>query len=393
MTAASATRTSGSPDNYYAPDFLLEIEGKKLDPRSKGDVLEVKVALDIDELASVDVKLNNYDDRTFDLKWSDHKLFRLGNRVHVKLGYVDSLVSMLRGPITTLSPEFLGDGAPTLTVRALDRLTILKGSQPPENEVTYKKKKDWQIAQAVAERYQLRFEHDPADDGPVHELVVQRNVDDLAFLMERAARIDRKVFMKTDPKTGQDVLYFGKPTDGRDGAPARTYVLAWGNLRNNSGVAPSLVEFKPTISNADQVQSVTVRGWDVKNKKPISVTAKPASTPGVSGTGEATGPAAATKVGTADSRKEIVVNAPAATEEEARQLAESLLAERAYKFLTATGKAIGLPDLRPGDNVEIHGVGKRFSGTYFVTKATHVLNASGLLTDFTVRKTYEGSKR
>jgi phage protein D len=390
VTVPTASRTSGSPDNYYAPDFLVEVEGQALDPESKGDVVEIKVTLDVAEVASVDVKLNNYDDKSFDLKWSDDPLFRLGNRVHVKLGYVDSLVSMLRGPISTLSPEFVSDGAPTLTVRALDRLAILKNSRAPETEVTYKKKKDWQIAQAVAQRHALRFEHDA--EGPVHELVVQRNVDDLAFLMERAARIDCKVFMKTDPKTGEDVLYFGKPTDERDGSAARTYVLAWGNLRNNSGVAPSMVEFKPTISSTDQVQSVTVRGWDVKAKKAISVTAKPASTPGVAGSGDATGPASAGKVGTTDSRKDVVVDAPVATEEEARQLAESLLAERAYKFLTGTGKAIGLPDLRPGDNVEIHGVGRRFSGTYFVTKATHTLNASGLLTDFTVRKTYEGKK-
>jgi Bacteriophage probable baseplate hub protein len=390
MSAVAQQRTSGSPDNYYAPDFLLEIEGQRLDPKSKGDVIEVKVTIDLDELASVDLKLNNYDDTTFDLKWSDSKLFRLGNRVHVKLGYVGSLVSMLRGPITTLAPEFVSDGAPTLAVRAMDRLVVLRDSRPPEAEVTYKKKKDWEIAQAVARRHQLRFEHD--DDGPVQDLVVQRNTDDLTFLMERAARIDFKVYMKTDPKTGKDVLRFGKPTDGREGGPARTYVLAWGNLRNNTGIAPSLVEFKPTISSADQVQSVTVRGWDTRRKKAVSVTAKPASTPGVSGKGDATGPAAATRVGTTDGRKDVVVNAPVQTEEEARRLAQALLAERAYAFLTATGKAIGLPDLRPGDNVEVHGVGERFSGTYFVTRTVHTLNAGGLLTEFTARKTYEGTK-
>jgi uncharacterized protein len=385
------TRLSGSPDNYYAPDFLVEVEGQALDPDTRGDVVEVKVTLDVDALASVDLKLNNYDDTTFDLKWSDSDLFRLNNRVHVKLGYVGSLVSMLRGPITTLSPEFTSEGAPTLTVRALDRLAVLRDSRPPEAEVTYKDKKDWEIAQAIAERHHLRFEHD--DDGPVHDLVVQRNTDDLTFLMERAARIDFKVYMKTDPDTGEDVLRFGKPTDGRDGGTARTYVLAWGTLANNTGVAPSLIEFKPTVSSADQVQSVTVRGWDVKQKQPITAVALPADTPGVSGSGDATGPASAAGVGTSGGRQDVVVNAPVQTDEEALRLAEALLAERAYAFLTATGKAIGLPDLRPGDNVEIHGVGTRFSGTYFVTKATHTLNASGLLTDFTVRKTYQGESK
>ena len=393
MSAAVATRTSGSPDNYYAPDFFVQVEGKQLDAKSKDDVIEIKATLSLDEIHSVDVRLNNYDDTAFDLKWSDDKLFRIGGRMHVKLGYVDSLVSVLRGPITTLSPEFVADGAPTLTVRALDRLTVLRNSQAPENNVTYKKKKDWEIAQEVAERHQLRFEHDKDDDGPVHDLVVQRNMDDLTFLMERAARIDFKVFMRTDPKSGDDVLHFGKPTDGRDGTPARTYVLAWGNLRNNTGVAPSLIEFKPTISAADQVQTVTVRGWDTKKKKAISVTAKAPSTPGVSGSGDATGPASAKRVGTEDARKSVIVNAPVATKQEAQRLAESILAKHAYDFLTATGKAIGLPDLRPGDNVEVHGVGKRFSGTYYVTKVVHTLNASGLITEFTARKTYEGEKK
>ena len=166
-------------------------------------------------------------------------------------------------------------------------------------------------------------------------------------------------------------------------------------VRPRSGVTPSLIEFKPTISASEQVQSVTVRGWDTRNKKAISVTASAPDTPGVSGKGQATGPAAAGRVGDekdSDARKDVVVDAPVATKEEAKRLAQALLAERAYAFLTATGKAIGLPDLRPGDNVEIHGVGKRFSGTYYVTKVVHTLNASGLLTEFTARKTYEGDK-
>jgi phage protein D len=390
MTGATATRSSGLPESYYAPDFLVEIEGTALDPASKGDVLEIKVVMDIDELASVDLKLNNYDDTTFDLKWSDSELLRLGSSVHVQLGYADRLVSMLRGKITTLSPEFLSDGAPTLTVRAMDSLVMLKDSRPPETEVCYRNKKDWQIAEQIARRHGLRLEYD--DDGPEHELVVQRNLDDLAFLKERAARIDFQLFMRTDPETGEEVLHFVKPADGRDAAKIRTYVLAWGTLRNTD-VPPSMIEFKPTISASDQVQSVTVRGWDTAQKKAITCTAEPATTPGVSGSGDATGPAAAAAVGGAAGKKEVVVNAPVTSEEEARRLAESLLAERAYKFLTASAKTIGLPDLRPADNVEIHGVGERFSGTYFVKKATHVLNASGLLTEFDVRKTYEGEQK
>lgn len=389
MTPGAATLEPGLPESYYAPDFLVEVESAELDPATKGDVLEVRVVLDIDELASVDLKLNNYDAEAFDLKWSDSDRFRLGSRVHVQLGYADRLVSMLRGPITTLSPDFPSDGAPTMTVRAMDSLVVLKDSRPPEAEVCYRNMKDWQIAQRVAQRHGLRFEHD--DEGPTHELVVQRNTDDLVFLTERAARIDFKVFMRTDPETGEDVLHFEKPTDGREDASLRTYELAWGSLRSTT-TPPSMIEFKPTITASDQVQSVTVRGWDPATKQPISVTAGADAAPGVSGSGDATGPAAAARVAGAEGKQEAVVDAPVATEEEATALAESLLAERAYRFLTGTGKAIGLPDMRPGDNLEIRGVGARFSGTYFVTKTTHVLNASGYTTEFDVRKTYEGEQ-
>jgi Bacteriophage probable baseplate hub protein len=383
----SATRESGLPETYYAPEFSVEIEGTALEPASKGDVVELKVELDLQELDSAEIKLNNYDDTAFDLKWSDSDQFQLGNRVHVQMGYADRLVSMMRGPITTLSPDFPADGVPTLTVRALDGLVRLKGSKPPEGEVTYERKSDWQIAQLIAERHQLPVE--VTEQGPEHPLVVQRNMDDAVFLKERAARIDFDVYMRTDPDTGEDVLNFVAPTDERSAEPIRTYVLAWGSLRNTSA-PPSLIEFKPTITAANQVQSVTVRGWDPVAKEAVTHTATPDTTPGVSGSGDATGPASAGRISGGDGRQEVVVDAPVASVEEAQRLAEALLAERAYEFLTGHGKAIGLPDLRPGDNVEIVGLGERFSGMHFVTKVTHTLDSSGLLTEFDVRKTYEG---
>jgi len=396
MTAATSTRVSGLPENHYAPDFLVEVEGKAIDPVLKANILEVTVVLDSDDLSSVDLKLNNYDDTTFDLMtWLDSDLFRLGNRVHVQLGYADRLVSMLRGPITTLSPAFASDGASTLTVRVMDPLVALKGSYPPRDEVMYSEKRDWEIAQRIAERHHLKFAQDDDKDAPIHELVVQGAKDDLTFIKERAAMNDREVFTRTNPDPAKDVLHFGKRTDGRDAEPIRTYVLTWGSLHSTDGSEnpPSMIEFMPTIAASDQVQSVTVLGWDSATKEPIDCTAEAATTPGVSGSGEATGPAAAGLVAGTAGKRETVDNAPVANREEAKRLAESLLASRARKFLTATGRTIGVPDLRPGDNVEIHGVGTRFGGTYYVTKATHVLDASGLLTEFAACKTYQGARK
>ncbi len=54
--------------------------------------------------------------------------------------------------------------------------------------------------------------------------------------------------------------------------------------------------------------------------------------------------------------------------------------------VTATGLTIGLPDLRVGTVIEIEGLGKRFSGPYFVTATTHSISSDGYKTGFECRK-------
>ena len=394
MTAAPATIVPGLPEDPYAPDFRVEVEGKPLDPETKGDVRDLKVTLDLKDLSSLEVKLNNYDDRAFQLKWSDSKLFQIGSRIHVKLGYADRLVSVFSGKITSLSPDFPSDGAPTLLVRALDNLVVLKGSKPPEAKVTWPAgTRDWKIVSDIADRHLLRFQKSNVAEkkGLAHPKVVQGNKDDLTFVKERAQRIDHVVFISTDAD-GKDTLFIVEKTDERV-ASIRTYTFAWGRL-HGSRRPPSLLEFKPTISAADQLQSVTVRGWDDKKKKKIEYTALPHDTPGVTGKADATGPAAAGKLAGKDGKKGVVVNEPVASVEEAKTRAEALLANSAYRFLTATGKAMGQPELKPGHNIDVHGVGTRFSGVYYVEKVIHSLSpTAGLLSDFTVSKTYEGKPK
>jgi uncharacterized protein len=381
MTGTSL-RAPGLPSSYYAPSFVVEIEDKPLDPKTNGDVLEIVVRMDLDKLTSADVKLNNYDDKTFDLKWTDSDTFAIGKRIHVQLGYADRVLSLMRGYITTLSPDFPSDGAPTLGVGAIDAMVRLKDSKPPENAVSYEWLRDFEIAQKIGRRHGIPVQ--VTEQGPRHKLVVQRNVDDAMFLRERARLIDFDVFMRTDPTTKKDALYFVSPKDGRGPDAIRTYLLRWGTLRN-ADVAPNLIEFKPTITAGSQVKSVTVRGWDPDKKQAIVQKATPGNTPGVRGRKGKTGPDVAADFANGSGREDVVVDRPVDSDEEALALARALLAHRSYEFHTAKGKLIGLPDLQPDDNLEIHGVGTRFGGLYHVTKVTHTLNDKGYVTEFEAR--------
>ena len=381
--AETSIQESGLPKtDYYAPNYKVEIEGQELDPQSKGDVLDVKVTMDMENLTSVDLSINNWDDKTFDFKYSDTTTFDIGKRIHVQMGYADRLISMAHCVISTLTPRFSESGPPTIGVTGLDSMFKLRDRKPKEGEEKkYVNQFDSDIAKAVAQRNHMQCQADQTSEQ--HPLVVQKNQDDAQFLMERAKRIDFDCYVQVDPQTAQDKLFFVKPTDGRDGRRSRIYVFEWGT---------SLINFNPTLTLAKQVSKVTVRGWDPKTKSKIVYTASKNDLPGLGGdSGGVSGPEAVEK--RLNDKQDTIVDAPVTSQQEARDLATSLLRERAYEFITGSGQVIGLPDLRPGDNVELKGLGKRFSGTYYVKKVEHSIGTSGYHTQFEVRKPFDGGTK
>jgi Bacteriophage probable baseplate hub protein len=381
---ALTTAKSGLPQtDYYAPAFKIVVEGKDLQPETLKEILEIKVVMDMDNMTSFDFVIANpwhYRDPEATFKYSDSAIFDLGNRVHVEMGYVDRLLPMVAGLITKLTPKFPESGPPTIGVSGQDNLVKLRDKKPAKKDVKYYvNKHDYEIAETIAARNGLKVKVDR--DGPQHPIVVQRNQDDATFLMERAKRIDFDCYIDVDPNTKKDTLYFLKPSDGRASSQRLTYVFEWGK---------SLVSFAPELTASRQVSQVTVKGWDAKKKAAITATATKADLAGKKASGTSGPEVAETKL---DKKEEIVVDWPVQTQEEAKALAVSLLRERAYEFLKANGQAIGLPDMRPGDNVEVKGVGARFSGQYYVTRVEHVIGNNGYSTAFTVRRSWDGGTK
>jgi phage protein D len=378
--ASGSLLSPGIPStDYYAPDYKIEVEGQEIDPESKGDVLDLKVTMDIANLTHFDMTVNNWDDKTLSFKYSDTTTFDLGNRVHVQMGYAGGLLSMVQGLITSLTPKFPESGPPTLAIGGEDRMVKLKERKPRDGEQKkFVNQSDSDIVQVIATRNGLIPKVQQTAEK--HDIVVQKNQDDAAFLMERAKRIDYDCFIGVDPDSGLDALYFQSPTDARDGKKVRVYVFEWGK---------SLINFNPTLSLNKQVGKVTVKGWDPNTKSILQYTASASDLP-TSGGGENGPSAISTRF---QDREDVVVDQPVTSQQEAKSLAIALLRERAYSYITATGQVIGIPDLRPGDNIEVQGLGKRFSGQYYVTKVEHSLGSSGYTTTFEVRNYSDGGTK
>jgi len=376
MTTPSSKQDGLPPTDYYAPEFQIEVQGYKLDPTTKGDVLSVKVDMDLENADRFEFTVNNWDDVHLDFKYSDSATFDVGNRVVVKLGYANRLLTLIAGEISSLAPRFPESGSPTLTVSGTSTLGKLKDKKPDENaQRLFRDMSDYEIAQIVAQRNGLT----PVvtAEGPKHELVWQRDLSEGVFLMERAKRTDFDFYVQTDEDSSLESLYFVKPKDTRESSGVKVFVFEYGR---------SLINFTPKLSNNRQVASVTVRGWDPQQKKAIVAKADVGNLPQLGGQGRS-GPE------TAGDRSDQVVDAPVETQEEAQLLAESLLREKAYEYLTGDGQVIGLPDLRPGHNVELKGLGTRYSGTYYVKSVSHSIGGSGFTTSFGVRRVFDGGAR
>lgn len=386
--AERSVNEPGVPTDYYAPDYRIEIEGHELNPKSKGDILELKVVMDMDNMTSFEFNVNNWDNDKFRFKYSDKPqdpkqvTYDLGNRVHLKMGYAGNLLSMAHGQITTLAPKFPESGSPTISISGLDGMLKLRDRKPTEKDIKkFVDQTDSDIATIIGRRNGLDVKVTKTTEK--HNLVVQKNQDDAQFIMERAKRIDFDCYVQTDPDSGKDTLYFVKPSDGRSSEKIRVYEFEWGK---------NLISFSPQLTISRQVSKVTVRGWNSEVKDVFEYTAEPKDLPGGGGSGKGTsGPEAAEKQ--LNGKQEVVVDAPVTSQEEAKKLAISLLAERAYEFITGSGQVIGLPDLRPGDNVFLKNLGERFTGKYYVKKVEHTLGNNGYLTSFDVRRVYDGEKK
>jgi phage protein D len=298
---------------------------------------------------------------------------------------------MLKGTFTTMEPNFPQSGAPTLAVRGLNALHQLRRKQ---YSTTWGDKSDSDIAEDIATledkdlgKNHKRFPIPIVVNDKARSLedklpyVAQKSQYDIDFLLTRAKHLGYVVYIRegdpnaTNPSERKTHLYFG-PSDGRvPGQRNVTFRLRWG---------ASLIDFKPTLTTANQVKSVTVNGWDRTKKKAITVKAT------LDDKELNVNQDLHELLNSCDPREEIVVDKPVHSEKDAKAIAQAILKDRHKEMVKASVTCIGLPDLRAGGKVEIVGLGARFSGTYFVTDSTHTINDSGYITKFNARREVTG---
>lgn len=297
------------------------------------------------------------------LKWMDSGKLEQGKEVEIEYGYRGSQQRKFVGVITSISPTFPESGVPTIAVRGrslYDRLN----SQCDAKAFTART--DSGIAQEIGKKLKLDSLVD--ETKAEHPLVSSESGTYCALLKKRADRIGFEVVVK------ERTLYFQRPRYIVDKSPA--LALEWGK---------DLKSFTPTLSTYKKYTNVSVRTSQTsygRGKDPIE---------GTVGPGEERvkmGKESASAISMRISGENMLRadDHDAVSQEEAKDVALARLEESSLDFITGRGACNGDPRLGARMVIELKGLGKIFSGNYYVTSVTHVIDGSGYRTDFEVKR-------
>ncbi len=366
MELAAYARTYG---DFYAPSYAVRVGRDDL----MRDLLVAVSQIEVDMVLGAASRFSFTVPNAYSHKLRAFKsgrgadvleLLAFGAEIEVCMGYGDakSTPTAVRGMITEITTSFPDGGAPELAISGYDHgfaLTIGKNSR------TWSKARDSEAAHEIASFNNLDAIIETTKEK--HAQIEQNQESDWEFLKKLADRNHFELYVD-ERKT----LHFAPPND-KATAVAR---LAYGE---------GLLSFKPEANLAGQISRVEVYGWDAKNKKTIIGRASAGEESGL--TGKSAGQRLDAFVRDPSKRPTLRLRQPVFTQAEADQRAKAALNERAKKFLTGEGEAIGLPEIRPDRNVELDRLGAPFSKTYFIQQATHKIDSGGYRTRFKVKET------
>ena len=344
--------------------FAIEVDGAPLGEDVADSLLE----------AWVEDEVNMPD--TFELVFRDplRKVlasggFEIGKKLSIKVVSEAAAggVAIVDAEITAVEAEIEREQTLTI-VRGYDFTHRLQRGTKTETHLdsTY-----GDIAGRIAGRHKLS-KGDGGTSTVIHEAVVQWNQTDWEFLTTLASESGHEVVV-ADGK-----LHFRQPGDSGS-APQKGDLESDGPRQLVAG--GNLLKLRATVSGTEQVEEVTVRGWDYKTKEAVEATARA----GNGARSAAAGQGAADLAEKLGGGTLVKVDLPVSSAEVAQEAADSLVEQLGSSATELDGVAFGNPELRAGVTVSVANVGAPFDGKYVLTSVRHTYDpTNGFLSSFRV---------
>lgn len=337
----------------FAPVKYVQIDGKRLSDELAQRLLSLEFEEDDEKVPKVTLRFNNED-----LEITDSPELAMGQRLQVQWGFIGGRMS-----------DRL---AFTIKARRGFRVRELIGYNDGNRMVgestsfVWKNVKYSDIASRIAEKRGLK----PVvrDSKIVHEQVAQSNQSDLNFLKELAEKIGYACYVEGDELHFHPRDYGAKPS------------MAFAYYNGEYG---NLISFEPEEKTLDEPDEVAVAGVDPMEKEPSYGKANDANTERDS---LAEGSFLVNAASGAMEWIDNLIHSPgqtgkteaaaAQTDAEAQQEAEAAFRKAEDNTVEATITTVGAPGLRAKRIITLYGLGKTYSGNWYVKQATHSVGSS-----------------
>jgi len=357
--------TPDAHDAIYRARPTLRFAGEP-DPRASELVQSMLMSESEGGLRALELGFSNWASRRdggAELAFGSESRVRLGAEIEVYGGEVDRPTELFRGHITGIEARHERGRPPELLVLAEDALL---GARMMRRSRVFRDQSPADVARAIAAS--LSLEPVVAGlDAPV-QTWAQLDETDLAFLRHMLARLDA------------DVQVVGKELHVSPRSEVRRSELTL-------SAEEDLRSIDVCADLAEQVTSLSVRGWDVAQGQAVKAELRQGAN---LGPGRGRNGAEVLQASLGD-RPENVGHLAVRSQEEAQALAEAAFDRRARRFVRATGVTEGNPNLRVGVHLRLTGLGARFDNDYYVASTRHRFDLSeGYRTEFTAECAYVG---
>lgn len=331
-----------NPSTHDVVTYDLVVNGTAVSDAYQ--VMSIYVVKEVNRIPIARIVLRDGEAAEGEFSISDSADFVPGNEIQIKIGRDRHNATVFIGVIIKQHIKIRENGNSELVVDCRD--ASVKMTLGRHNHY-YEESKDSEVMEQIIGRYSGLTPDVEATDL-VHKELVQHHSTDWDFLLSRAEVNGRFVIVD------DGVVQVKKPNTSE--SPALQ--VAYGT---------TLLEFEAEMDARTQWRSVEAKAWDYANQALFEFTSDSAP---VSEGGNLSGEELAAAIG-----PEILElrHSGQLLEAELQQWTDAALLKSRLSKICGRAKFLGYAALKPGQMIELQGVGARFSGKAFISAVRHDL--------------------
>ncbi len=320
------------------PSYRILIDGTEV-PREV-HVLAIEVQNEFNRVASAKLTLADGEVATETFDQSSGELFVPGNEVEIELGYNDETESVFKGIIVKQRIASKGNSSylEVMCKHACFRMT------QSEKFAVFEDSTDSDVIERIVGDYGISVS--ATSTSHTHQNLVQYKSTDWDFVVNRAEA------------NSQVLVCEGNELNTISPEVAGSAVLSF-------QYGATIIAFEAELDGREQEETLLARGWNYNNQEAVESEAEVGD---LSSTGNLD---SGTLAGNLENNKENSHYSGVSEQTEIENLAASEQKRRRLSKIKASLLVQGQPEAKPGDTVELNGLGDRFNGKALVSGLAH----------------------